>query len=205
MQKSLAFLVSKFRTYICMNAEIKYYCFLVVIILGEVGIYIHSMYENWPFCIHICIFPFSLILLIHFGFWQKVILLISKCQEYIYIYFFEGFSDFYFKYDIFVLFLHKSYGKLEFPDCGNKVGADWMENLSWANTDPSMHFRETNTDLYMHFRKANTDLSMHFWKANTEFLLLSLVLTLLTISLPILLLLLLPIYSQHNYQLVTPQ
>ena len=35
-----------------------------------------------------------------------------------------------FKYEILVLFLHNSYGTPEFPDCGNLVGADWMENLN---------------------------------------------------------------------------
>ena len=50
--------------------------------------------------------------------------------------------------------------------------AYWMENLRWANMEPSMHFRETNTEPPMHFRKANTDLFMHFRKANTEVLLI---------------------------------
>ena len=68
-----------------------------------------------------------------------------------------------------LLFLHNNYGTSEFPDCGNLLGADWMENLRWANTEPSIHFRETNTEPSMHFRKANTDPSMHFRKANTEF------------------------------------
>ena len=62
---------------------------------------------------------------------------------------------FYFKYRILVLFLHKSYGTPEFPDCGNLVGADGMENMRWANMEPFIHFRETNTDPSMHFRKAN--------------------------------------------------
>ena len=48
---------------------------------------------------------------------------------------------------------------------GNLVGADWMENLRWANTDPSMHKRESNTDPSINFRNANTDPSMHFKKA----------------------------------------
>ena len=95
--------------------------------------------------------------------------------------------------DILVLFFHNSYGTPEFPDCGNLAGADWMENLRWGDTKPSMHFRETNTDPSMHFRKANTDLSMHFRKANTEFLLPVLLPTLFTISLPSLLLFLLPV------------
>ena len=56
-----------------------------------------------------------------------------------------------------MLFLHNSYGTLEFPDCGNLVGADCMGNLRWANTEPSMHFRETNMDQSMHFRKDNTE------------------------------------------------
>ena len=57
--------------------------------------------------------------------------------------------------------LHNSYGTPEFPNCGNQVGADWMENMRRANTEQSMHFTETNTDLSMHFRKANTDTSMY--------------------------------------------
>ena len=65
--------------------------------------------------------------------------------------------------------LHNGYGTKEFPNSGNQVGADWMENLRWANTKPFMHFRETNTDPSMYFRKANTDSSMHFGKANMEF------------------------------------
>ena len=51
------------------------------------------------------------------------------------------------------------------PDCGNQVGADGMENLRGANTELSMHFRETNKDPSMHFRKADMDPSMHFRKA----------------------------------------
>ena len=90
-----------------------------------------------------------------------------------------------------VLFLHNSYGTSEFPYCGNLVGADWMENLRWANKEPSMHFRETDTSI--HFRKANTDPSMHFRKAITEFLLPVLLLTLLTFSLPTLRPVLLPV------------
>ena len=85
-----------------------------------------------------------------------------------------------------MLFLHNSYGTPEFPDCGNHVGADWMENLRWANTEQSMHFGETNTDLSVHFKKANTDPSMHFRKTNTEFLLPVLLPTLLTGLLPVL-------------------
>ena len=65
----------------------------------------------------------------------------------------------YFKSDILVLFMHNSYGTSEFPDCGNLVGEDCMENLRWANTEPSVHLRKTNTDPSMHFRKANTDIS----------------------------------------------
>ena len=45
-----------------------------------------------------------------------------------------------------------------------------MESLRGANTEPSMHFRETNTDPSVYFRKANTDPSMHYRKAKTEFL-----------------------------------
>ena len=63
-----------------------------------------------------------------------------------------------------MLFLHNSYGTLEFPDCGNLVGIDCMGNLRWANIEPSMHFRKTNTDPSVHSRKANTDLSMYFRK-----------------------------------------
>ena len=70
-----------------------------------------------------------------------------------------------------MLFFHNSYGTSEFPDCENRVGADCMGNLRWANMEPSMHFRKTNTDPSVHFRKANTDPSMHFRKANTEFFL----------------------------------
>ena len=33
-------------------------------------------------------------------------------------------NTFYFKFDVLLLFLHKSYGTPEFPDCGNQVGAD---------------------------------------------------------------------------------
>ena len=66
-----------------------------------------------------------------------------------------------------LLFLHNSYGTLEFPDCGNLVGADCIGNLSWANTEPSMHFRKSNTDPSVHFRKPTTN--PHFKKANTEF------------------------------------
>ena len=36
-----------------------------------------------------------------------------------------------------MLFFHNSYGTLEFPDCGNLVGADCMGNLRWANTETS--------------------------------------------------------------------
>ena len=68
-----------------------------------------------------------------------------------------------------MLFLHNSYGTPKFPDCGNLVGEDWMGNLRWANTEPSMHFRETNTNPSVHFRKANTDPSMHYTKVNIEF------------------------------------
>ena len=67
-----------------------------------------------------------------------------------------------------MLFMHNSYGTPGFPVCGNLVGADWMENLRWADTELSMHFRETNTDPSMHFRKANTNRSMHFRKAYTD-------------------------------------
>ena len=35
----------------------------------------------------------------------------------------------YFKKEILVIFLQNSYGTPEFFDCGNLVGADWMENL----------------------------------------------------------------------------
>ena len=83
--------------------------------------------------------------------------------------------------------MHNSNGTLEFPECGNLIGADWMENLRWPNTEQFMHFRETNTEPSMHFKRANTDQTMNFRKANTEFLLLVLLPTLLTISLPTLL------------------
>ena len=64
--------------------------------------------------------------------------------------------------------MHNSYGTAEFPDCGNLVGADWMENLKWANIEPIMHFRDTNMDPTMHFSKANMDPYKHFKKANME-------------------------------------
>ena len=70
-----------------------------------------------------------------------------------------------------MLILYNSYGTQEFPDCGNLVGANWIENLRRGDTELSMHFRETNTNPSMQFRKANTDPSMHFSKVNTEFLL----------------------------------
>ena len=38
-------------------------------------------------------------------------------------------------------FLHNSYVTLKFPDYGNLVGADWMENLRWANTYPIHQIR----------------------------------------------------------------
>ena len=53
--------------------------------------------------------------------------------------------------------MHNIYGTKEFPDCGNLEGTDWMEDLRWANTEPSMHFMETNMDPSVHFRKANTE------------------------------------------------
>ena len=92
-----------------------------------------------------------------------------------------------------MLLLHNTYGTLEFPDCGNLVGADRMENLRWANTEPSMHFGETNTHPSMHFRKANTDLSMHFRTANTILLLSVLLTNLFKIELTSLLPFLLPV------------
>ena len=92
-----------------------------------------------------------------------------------------------------MLFLHISYGTPEFPDCGNLEGTDWMEDRRWANSEPSMHFRETNTDPTVHFRKASTNPSMHFRKANTEFLVPALLPTLLTIPLPCFYLFLLPV------------
>ena len=122
-----------------------------------------------------------------------------------------------------MLFLHNSYGTPEIPNCGNLEGTDWMESLGRANTEQSMHFRETNldpsvhfrkgnmdpsmnfrkanTDPSMNFRKANTDPSMNFRKANTEFLVPDLHPTLLIILLPSLF----PLLIRHNYQFVTPQ
>ena len=50
--------------------------------------------------------------------------------------------------------------------------------------EPSVHLRETNMKPSMHFRKANTDPSVHFRKANAKFVLLVLLPTLFTISLP---------------------
>ena len=92
-------------------------------------------------------------------------------------------------------FLHNSYGPLEFPGCGNLEGTDWMGDMRWANTEPSMHFRETNTDTSVHFRKVNTDLFMHFRKANTKFLVRALLPPLVTISLPSLYPFLLPVLN----------
>ena len=66
-----------------------------------------------------------------------------------------------------MLFFHNSYVSLEFPDCGNLTGADCMENVRWANTDPFVHFWKTNTDPSVYFRKANMDPSMHFRKGWT--------------------------------------
>ena len=68
--------------------------------------------------------------------------------------------------------MYISYNTSEFPDCENIVEEDWIENLRWANMEPSMHFSATNMEPSMHFRKANMDPSMHFRKASTEFLLL---------------------------------
>ena len=80
-----------------------------------------------------------------------------------------------------MLFLHNSYGTPEFSDCGNLEGTDWIEDMRWANIEPS---REINMDPSVHFRKPNTDPSMHLRKANTEFLVPALLPTLLTIPLP---------------------
>ena len=73
-----------------------------------------------------------------------------------------------------------------------------MESLRWANTEPSMHFRETNTDLSVHFRKANSYPSMHFRKANMEFLVPDLLPTLLKNLLPSLF----PLYSNVTTNLI---
>ena len=80
-----------------------------------------------------------------------------------------------------------------------------MQNLRWADTELSIHFRATNMDPSIHFRKAHTDPSMNFWKANAEFLLSFLLLTLLTISLTTLPLFFSQFKSQQNYQRVIPQ
>ena len=74
-------------------------------------------------------------------------------------------TTFYFKQDILMLFFHNSFGTSEFSNCGNQVGADWMENMRWTNTKPA--FRETNMVLSMHFRKANTNPTMQFREVNT--------------------------------------
>ena len=97
----------------------------------------------------------------------------------------ETVKPFWCQSDILLLFLHNSYGTMEFTNCGNLVGADCMGNLRWANTEPSMHFRKSNTDPSMLFRKANTDPSVHFRKANTEFLLPALLLSLFQVLFPI--------------------
>ena len=117
-------------------------------------------------------------------------------------------NSFYFKQYILVLFLQNSYGTPELPDCGNLVGAEWMEILRWGDTELSMQFRETNTNTSLHFRKANTNPSMHFRKANTnpsmdfrkantEFQLQVLLSTLFTISLPSLLLFFTPSFNPN--------
>ena len=94
---------------------------------------------------------------------------------------------------------------LELPDCENLEGTDWMENLRWAKTEPSMHFRDTHTDPSVYFRKAYTDPSMHSRKANTEFLVPVLLQTFLTFHFQVHSCVYSQFKSQHNYQLVTPQ
>ena len=80
-----------------------------------------------------------------------------------------------------LLFLHNSYITTEFPDCGNLVGVDYVENLRWdhmelyiplrwVHTEPSVHLRKANTEPSVHLRKANTERSMHFRRENAEFL-----------------------------------
>ena len=82
-------------------------------------------------------------------------------------------------YTLYLAIPHNSYGTQEFPDCGNLVGANWVENLRWdhmepyvpfmwVHTEPSMHFRKANTEPSMHFKKANAEPSMYFRKANTK-------------------------------------
>ena len=83
------------------------------------------------------------------------------------------------------------------PQLWKSTGANWMENLRWANTEPSMHFKETNMDPSMHLRKPNTDPSIHFRKANADFLHPVLLPTFLTISL--LLVFLLPVSIPTSY------
>ena len=71
--------------------------------------------------------------------------------------------------------------KIEFLDCANLVGSDWVGNLKWYHTEPyvpfrwvhtkpSVHFREANTEQSIHFRKVNTEPSMHFRRDNRELL-----------------------------------
>ena len=132
-------------------------------------------------------------------FWQKqspvrAILLFPLFQWYNLQY-----LPFYFKWNIFVLFLHNCYGSPEFSDCGHLEGTDWTEDLRWANTEPIMHFRETNTDPSVHFRKANTDPSRQFRKANTELLVPVLLPTFLTVSLQSLFPFLLPVVIPNSY------
>ena len=74
----------------------------------------------------------------------------------------------YFKYEVLLFILHNSYGTPEFPDSGNLLGADWVENLKWDHTEPHVPFGWVHTELSMHFRKGNTEPSMHFREANTE-------------------------------------
>ena len=61
------------------------------------------------------------------------------------------------------------YGTPEFPDCGNLVGAAWVENLLLDHTELYVPFRWVHKEPSVHFRKDNTEPSMHFRRKNAEF------------------------------------
>ena len=67
-----------------------------------------------------------------------------------------------------LLFLHNSYGKSEFPDCGYPMGADCVQNLRWYHMEPYAPFMWVNTEPLVHWRKANAEPSLHFMKANRK-------------------------------------
>ena len=72
--------------------------------------------------------------------------------SYVLIYYLSCSQAPYILHSISIRTLHNSYGTPEFPDCGNQVGADWMENPRWANTEPSMNFRAVMSDTSFYYR-----------------------------------------------------